>query len=53
MLEQASYSISSERNKEDIIKIHGLKGLVEELKAEIARLSPFIHDAEETKESVQ
>ena len=39
-------------DKEDIIKIHGLKGLVEELKAEVARLSTFIPDAEESKESV-
>lgn len=53
MLEQASYRTSFERNKEDIIKIHGLKGLVEELKAEVARLSTFIPDAEESKESVQ
>ena len=53
MLEQASYRTSFERNKEDIIKIHGLKGLVEELKAEVHRLSTFIPDAEESKESVQ
>ena len=43
----------SERNKEDIIKIHGLKGLVEELKAEVANLSTVIPDSKETKESVQ
>ena len=53
LLEQASYKKSSERNKEDIIKIHGLKGLVEELKAEIAHLSTVIPDSKETKESVQ
>lgn len=53
LLEQASYRKSSERNKDDVIKIHGLKGLVEELKAEVAQLTSLIPESMETKESVQ
>ncbi|WP_338469460.1 hypothetical protein R4Z10_11565 [Niallia sp. XMNu-256] len=38
-LEQASHRLTTDRNKSDIIKIKQLKGLIEDLKAEITQLT--------------
>ncbi|WP_428908316.1 hypothetical protein [Niallia sp. Krafla_26] len=43
-LEQTSYTHTTERNPTDIIKIQQLKGLIEELKAEITHLSSKVED---------